>query len=154
MDLYKVLNELGIAYNEIEHEPVFTIEQAQSIKDNISGLGCKNLFLTDKKGKYFLVTLEESKKANIRELSKLVGASHLSFASIDELKDILNLEQGSVTPLGIINDKEQVVILLIDKSLVNKRLLVHPNNNTKTIAIHYTDLIKFLEYEKHKYVIF
>lgn len=153
MDLYKILEELNIDYSEIEHEPIFTIEQAKNIKNNIFGIGCKNLFLTDKKGKYFLVILEENKKANIKELSKLLDVNHLSFAGIDELKNILNLEQGSVTPLGIIYDKKNIVTLIIDKELKNKKVLVHPNTNTKTLSINYSDLIKFIEYEKHNYLL-
>ena len=64
MDLYSALADLGISYEETEHEPVFNVCQAQSIKSKISGTGCKNLFLTDKRNeKYILVVLEESKQA-------------------------------------------------------------------------------------------
>lgn len=153
MNIYMILQELGISYNEIEHEAVFTVEQAQSIKNKISGTGCKNLFLTDKKGKYFLVILEENKRANIREIEKLTDTKHLSFANNEELKEILSLEQGSVTPLGIINDINNKVLMIIDRDLKNRKLLVHPNINTKTISINFADLVKFIEYEKHKYIL-
>ena len=153
MNLYDILNKLNIKYKEIEHEPVFTIDQAQSIKENIDGIGCKNLFLTNKKGNYYLVMLNENKKTNIKEITKLLNESHLSFASAEELKKILNLKQGSVTPLGIINDKNNVVTIIIDNELNNKVLLVHPNINTKTISIMYDDLIKYIEYENHNYII-
>lgn len=152
MDLYDTLNKLNIKYKEIEHEPVFTIEQAQYIKENIDGIGCKNLFLTNKKGNYYLIVLNENKKANIKEITKLLNESHLSFASVEELKEILNLDQGSVTPLGIINDKKNIVTLVIDNEFNNKVLLVHPNINTKTISINYDDLIKYIEYENHNYI--
>lgn len=153
MDLYDILNKLCIDYKEIEHEPVFTIEQAQFIKNNIDGIGCKNLFLTNKKGNYYLVLLDESKKANIKEIAKLVNGSHLSFAKTKELKEILNLDQGCVTPLGLVNDKNNLVVVIIDKELKDEILLVHPNTNKKTISISYSNLIKFIEYEKHKYII-
>lgn len=153
MNLYEVLDKLNIKYKEIEHEPVFTIEQAQFIKENIDGIGCKNLFLTNKKGNYYLIVLNENKKANIKEITKLLNESHLSFASVEELKEILNLKQGSVTPLGIINDKNNVVTIIIDNELSNKVLLVHPNINTKTLSISYDDLIKYIEYENHNYII-
>ena len=152
MNLYEVLDKLNIKYKEIEHEPVFTIEQAQFIKENIDGIGCKNLFLTNKKGNYYLIVLNENKKANIKEITKLLNESHLSFASVEELKEILNLKQGSVTPLGIINDKNNVVTIIIDNELSNKVLLVHPNINTKTLPISYDDLIKYIEYENHNYI--
>lgn len=153
MNLYEILDKLNIKYKEIEHEPVCTIEQAITVSNMIEGIGCKCLFLTDKRGSYYLVLLEETKKANIKELSKLVNVSHLSFASCDELSDILNLEQGSVTPLGIINDTDNLVTVIIDSELQGNYLLVHPNINTKTLSISYDDLIKFLEYEQHDYII-
>lgn len=153
MNLYEILDSLNIKYEEVEHKAVFTSEQAQFIKLEIDGIGCKNLFLTDKKGKYFLVLLPDNKRANIKELAKIAGVSHLSFASNDELEKILLLKQGSVTPLGIINDVDNKVVLVIDKELKDKKLLVHPNINTKTISIEYKDLIKFIEFEKHKFIL-
>lgn len=152
MNLYEVLDKLNIKYKEIKHEAVFTIEQAYTIKEKIDGIGCKNLFLTNKKGNYYLILLNENKKANIKEITKLVNTSHLSFANLDELKRILNLEKGSVTPFGIVNDKNNLVILVIDKTLKNKTLLLHPNTNKKTISISYDDLIRFIKYENHKYI--
>ena len=151
MDLYEVLKKLNIEFKEIEHKAVFTIEQAQGIKDKIEGLGCKNLFLTDKNGKYILLVLSENKKANIKQIEKIVNTSHLSFAKETELKNILQLEQGSVTPFGILNDNDNKVMIVIDKDLKGKKLLFHPNVNTKTISISYDDLIKFIEFEKHNY---
>lgn len=115
--------------------------------------GVRTCSYTDKKGKYTLVVLEDSKKANIRELAKLSNTNHLSFANEEELKNILKLEKGNVTPLGIINDIDNKALILIDKNLENKKLLVHPNTNTKTISIKYDDLIKFTEYENHKYIL-
>lgn len=152
MNLYDILNKLSIEYKEIAHEPVFTLEQAQFIKKHINGTGCKNLFLTSKNGNYYLVLSDESKKANIKEIAKSVNESHLSFASTEQLKEILNLEQGSVTPLGIVNDKNNLVTLIIDKRLKDKILLVHPNTNNRTISVSYNDLIRFIEYENHKYI--
>ena len=72
MKLYDVFKKLDIEFEEIEHEPLFTIEQAQLIKRNISGIGCKNLFLTDKKGNYVLCILEENKRADIKQIGVLV----------------------------------------------------------------------------------
>ena len=151
MDLYEVLKKLNIEFKEIEHDAVFTIEQAQGIKDKIEGLGCKNLFLTDKNGKYILIVLSENKKANIKQIEKIVNTSHLSFAKETELKSILQLKQGSVTPFGILNDNDNKVMIVIDNDLKGKKLLFHPNVNTKTISISYDDLIKFIEFEKHNY---
>ena len=152
MNLYDIFEQLNIDFQEIEHEPVFTVEQAQDIKSKIEGIGCKNLFLTDKKGRYILALLDENKRADIRQIEKIAHTSHLSFANSSELKNILQLEQGSVTPLGVVNDKENQVLLVIDSDLKDKKLLLHPNTNTKTVSIAYDDLIKFIEYEKHTFI--
>ena len=106
MDIFKILDELKINYDVLEHQAVYTVEEAKQLEDMIEGLGCKNLFLTDKKENYFLLVLEENKKANLKELAKLLNVSKLTFASEEALQEILGLEPGSVTPLSIINDKE------------------------------------------------
>ncbi len=152
MTIYEILEKLNIIYQEIEEQAVYTVEQAKKIQKRIEGIGCKNLFLTNKKGKYYLVILEKNKKANIKEIKKLINQSHLSLASNSELNQILNLEQGSVTPFGIIYDNENKVELILDKDLKNKKSFFHPNINTKTISIQFQDLIKFIEYEKHNYI--
>lgn len=151
-NLYEILEKLKIPYSEIEHEKVCTVEQAQRIKSRIDGVGCKNLFLTDKKGKYILAILKDSKKADMKKLARISAAGRLSFAGDAELKNILNLERGSVTPLGIINDTERKVTILIDRELESEKLLLHPDRNTKTISMQCGDLIKFIEYEKHGYI--
>ena len=153
ISLYEILKELNIEYTEIEHEAVFTVEQALNVKSKIDGIGCKNIFLTDRKGNYILVVLEEQKKADIKEIAKILHTSHLSFCKNEELKDILKLEQGSVTPLGIINDTKNKVLLLFDKDLKNQKLLLHPNTNSKTISIQYVDLIKFIKHQNHNFIL-
>ena len=153
MNLYEVLDKLDIVYEEISHEKVMTVDEAKNIENMIEGIGSKNLFLTDKKN-YYLVILEENKRADIKELMNIIGCSRLSFASSNRLKEILDLEEGSVTPFGIINDKDNKVMLLIDKDLKNNKLLFHPNTNTRTISVSYDDLIKFIENQNHKYINF
>lgn len=152
MDLYAILEELEIEYEEIEHPPVYTVEEARSVQGKIEGIGCKNLLLTNKKKeKFFLVILEENKKADIKAISVLVGVPHLFFANSENLYETLGLIPGSVSPLGIINDKEKRVSLLIDEELKGKRLLFHPNTNTKTLSLSYEDLIRFVECEGQEY---
>ena len=153
MNLYEVFNELNIKYEEVAHQKVMTVEEAMNIENMIEGIGSKSLFLTDKK-KYYLVVLEENKRADIKELMSVIGCKRLSFASSERLKEVLDLEEGSVTPLGIINDKDNKVVLLIDKDLKDNKLLFHPNINTKTMSISYDDLIKFIEDQNHKYMNF
>ena len=154
MNIYHILNELNINYEEIEHKAVYTVEEANSLKDRIKGTGCKNLFLTDKKSNYFLYLLRDDKKADLKELSNFLNVKRLTFGNDDDLNNLLGLTKGSVTPLGIINDKDNKVRVVIDKVLVGEVILVHPNVNTKTIAITYEDLIKFIKYIGNEYELY
>ena len=149
-DVYSILRDLNIDYNIMSHKAVYTSEEAMFITKELGGTGVKNLFLKNKK-KFFLVLIPEDKKANIKEIESMIGEKNLSFANANYLKEILGLTPGSVTPFGVINDKDNKVTVLIDDTLVGKEVLFHPNVNTKTIKINYNDLIKFLDSQNHKY---
>lgn len=154
MNVYEVLKKLNIPYTEVIHEAVYTIEEANEKVPDMAGVGCKNLFLTDHKGKYFLVFMEENNRADLKSLAKFLKVSRLSFAKEEDVKNILGLISGGLTPLGIINDSTNKVVLVLDKTLENSNVLCHPNTNTKTISFSFSDLIKFIEYEKHTYIYF
>lgn len=151
MEILEVLDNLNIKYEKVEHPAVYTVEEMKQYQINMDGDGCKNLFLKDKKSNFYILVLPEDKRADTKGLAKLLGTPYLSFANEDYLKDILDLERGSVTPFGIINDKDNKVKVLIDTELKGKKLLFHPNRNTATVSIEYNDLIKFIEHEKHSY---
>ena len=112
-----------------------------------TGRTCKNLFLRNKKGnRHYLVVLEISKKADLRQIVKLVGDDRLSFGSPERLMDTLGLTPGSVAPFGLINDHDRTVRVLIDEDLRGaRRLIFHPNINTASIVVSWSDLEKFLE---------
>ena len=99
MTIYEILDELKISYEEISHKAVFTVDEANAIEEQINGLGCKNLFLTNKKGKYYIYVLEDSKQANLKELQTFLNEKRLSFGKEEELNEILNLTKGSVTQM-------------------------------------------------------
>ena len=151
MSLEEVLKKLNIKYQEVSHHAVYTVEEAQFIKKMIKGVGCKNLFLRNKNN-YFLVVLQDDKILDIKGLSKILNVNKLSFAN--DMEAIINLKAGNCSPFGIINDKENKVKLVIDKDLTNNYLLFHPNRNTATISIYYDDLIKFIKYLDHDYILF
>lgn len=153
MEPCNTLNKLNIEYKEIEHQAVYTSIEAEFIKDLIDGEGVKNLFLKSSKKKYYLVLTPDTKKVDLKFLSTIVG-SNLSFANEERLKEILKLEKGSVTPLGIINDTNHEVTVLIDKELKDKLILVHPLINTKTISIKMPDLIKLIEDFQNEYLFY
>lgn len=154
MDIYAILKKLEINYDKINHQPVFTIEEAKFIKDKIPGVGVKNLFLKDKQNNFYLVLLKEDEKLDFKEIATKLNVSNLKFAQEKELQEILNISRGSVTPLSIINDKNNKVLLIISKKLINQKILVHPNINTSTINIEYLDLIKFITFYNHNYILY
>ena len=93
--------------------------------------------------------LDEHKRADLKELARTVHSGRLSFANAEQLQAVLGLEPGSVTPLAVVNDVNRAVTVLIDRTLVGNRLLVHPLTNTKTMAIDYDDLIRLLDATGH-----
>ena len=105
----------------------------------------KNLFVRDdKKRNYYLITVMGDKRVNLKEFRKAHGLRSLSFASADELMDILNLTPGSVTPLGLINDAEHKVKFYIDAAFKDGLMGIHPNDNTATVWINAEDLVRLI----------
>ena len=153
MDIYELLSHLNIKYEEEKHIKVYTVEEAEHLNIKLDGIGCKNLFLKDNKNNYYLVVMLDNKRCDLKQLSIDLNVKKLSFASVESLNELLNLEKGSVTPLGIINDTNNLVKVVIDRDLVSKKLLVHPNRNDRTINIDYFDLIRVIGYTEHEYVL-
>lgn len=150
--IYEILNLLNIKYMRYEHKPVYTVEEANELDISISGQHCKNLFLRNRKGDiHYLVILDDTKKVDLKSLSKQIGSSSLSFASEERLTKYLGLKPGAVTPFGIINDIEREVTVLVDKDLVKADIVnFHPNVNTATIGVSYEDLEKFIVWHENK----
>ena len=95
--------------------------------------------------KHYLVVLKGDKKADLKSIRSQIESSALSFASEERLQKYLGLLKGSVTPLGIINDEDHCVNIIIDNDLKNESIIgVHPNVNTSTVFISYNDMIKFI----------
>ena len=109
MDIFELLGELNIDFRRLNHEAVFTVEQSRQLKifEQLSGTPCKNLFLRNKRGEFFLLTLPAQKRADLKLVAKRLNLPRLSFASEDELFELLNLHTGAVTPLGIVNDTQK-----------------------------------------------
>lgn len=154
MTIFERLDQLNISYQVIEHEPIATIEEAKKVSNQIDGVGCKCLFLKDKHKHYYLVLMNENNRMDLKSFSKIVGCSRLSFAHEEELEQILHLKPGSVTPLGIIHDQDNVVSIWIEQALEREKVLVHPNCNTMTLSIEMKDLLLFITHENHQYHFF
>lgn len=147
------LNELNISYKEIEHIPVYTIEDMDNLGNIFENAKiCKNLFVRDQKGKrHFLVVLPEEKRAPLSDIAEKIGSTKLSFASEERLMKYLKLEPGSVTPLSVINDEANEVEVIFDEDLKKEELLgVHPCVNTSTILLTPNELEKYIESNNNK----
>lgn len=142
------LNELNIEYKEVEHKPVYTIEDMDALGDIFQNAKiCKNLFVRDQKGKkHFLIVLPEEKRAPLAEIATKIQSTKLSFASEERLMKYLKLTPGAVTPLAVINDENSDVVVVLDEDLKKEKILgVHPCENTSTILLTPENLEKYIK---------
>lgn len=146
--VYETLEKLNISYTRYEHEPVYTIEELDKQNIDFQGKHCKNLFVRNKKGNvHYLIVVEESKKIDLKKLAGQIGSTTLSFASEERLYKHLGLKPGAVSPMGLINNSDKNVNVVIDKDLTKlDKIGIHPNVNTATITLSYKDLEKFLSW--------
>ncbi len=148
--LMTMLADLGILTNTIEHPPLRTVEEAQRLRGHIVSGHVKNLFLKDKKKRYWLLVALEDTSVDLKVTAALLEAQKFSFASAEELQTILGIVPGAVSPLAIINDTDSLVSVVLDKRLLEiSPLNFHPLRNDRTTAIATNDFLKFLEAVKH-----
>ena len=148
--LFDRLARLGIAHRTVEHEPVFTVEQAKAHRGVLPGHHIKNLFLRNKKEEMWLMVVLEDRAIDLKQLGERLGAGRLSFGSPERLRTWLGVEPGSVTPLSTINDTGHKVTLVLDSALRHGGPVnVHPLTNTMTSAIELPDLLRFFEATGH-----
>ena len=147
----ELLDREGIAYELYEHVAVYTVAEAVAAGIPHRELGAKNLFLRDDKHRaHYLVCRPDEKNVSLREIQERLGSRRLSFASAQDLRAMLGLVPGAVTPLGALNDTERHVEVVIDQTLVDAgRLTVHPCDNTATVLIATSDLIALLRERGH-----
>jgi len=150
------LSEKSIEYRAWYHPPAATIETAMQYWRDIPGTHCKNLFFRNHKGnRHYLVIFECSKNLRVEALEKTLKQGKLTFASRERMLRFLGVEPGSVSPFGLLNDKERHVTLFIDSSLKSSTYLsFHPNDNRVTIVILREDFFKFLESYGNEYQFF
>lgn len=152
MEIYTFLHQHGINYQHFDHPAVFTCEEAERLCPDMPGKSVKNLFLRDRDGtRHFLVIVGYEKSVNLNGLKELLGLSKLSFASPERLKKYLGVEPGSVTLLGLINDPDHAVEVILDEAVWGQTLQCHPLVNTATLAIPHEDVKKFLVASGHSY---
>ena len=144
------LAELGIPATTVEHPPVFTVEEARRVRGDLPGTYTKSLFLRDKKGAMWMVVCLEDRAVDLKDLALRIGAKHLSFGSPERLLCHLGVIPGAVSPFAVVNDRERVVQVVLDRAvLARDPVNLHPLDNGKTTAIGAADLVRFLEAEGH-----
>ncbi len=147
-DIYDFLKAKNIWHEITEHEAVYNMQELESVELPYSDADGKNLFVRDdKKANYYLITVKGDKRVDLKEFRKNNGTRNLSFASPDDLMNIMGLIPGAVSPLGILNDAELKVHFYIDKDFMNDSHLIgiHPNDNTATVWLKVEDLIEIIK---------
>lgn len=154
MEVYQLLGRLQIPFKRLDHEPMATIEACQGV-DEILGIHmCKNLFLCNsQKTVFYLLMMPGEKKFKTKELSKQIGSARLSFAPEEFMEEYLHISPGAVSIMGLMNDKEHHVNLLIDEDVLKEEYLgCHPCVNTASLRLKTSDVIeKFLPFTAHEY---
>ena len=148
------LNELGIPFQIVEHEPALTTEQADRFIEGIEGVRTKTMFLTNKKKRnFYLVIMDDAKRLDMDIFKEIVEEKQIKMASAETLNDKMMLPPGVVSPFGLLNNEDKDIRVYVDQEIVSEeRMSFHPNTNEKTIFIQTEDLFSFLKeigYEPH-----
>lgn len=134
---YELLERLGIEYDRVDHEAANTMEACQAIEKAFGAPVCKNLFLCNRQQTdFYLCLIQGDKVFKTKELSKQIGSSRLSFGNAEQMERLLDITPGSVSILGLMNDKNGEIRLLVDKDLMKEAYFVcHPCINTSSVRM-------------------
>lgn len=148
--LYNDLAALGVAYKVHEHPAVFTVAESSAHNDSIPGAHTKNLFLKDKAGDYYLVTVPAEARVDLKALPAAVGCGRVSFGKAEDMERLLGITPGSVTALAAINDAAGEVHFVLYASLMAAGLInCHPLRNSATLGLAPDDLVRALTFWHH-----
>ena len=144
LETYDFLDSLGVDYDRIDHEAAFTMEVCEEIDQVLGGRTCKNLFLCNRqKTAFYLLLMPGDKPFKTKDLSAQIGSSRLSFATEEDMAELLNLTPGSVSILGLMYDKENKVKLLVDEEVLEDEYFgCHPCINTSSIKMKTSDVFE------------
>ncbi|MBO6717153.1 MAG: prolyl-tRNA synthetase associated domain-containing protein [Rhizobiaceae bacterium] len=151
-ELIRHLDGLGIETRTYEHPPLFTVADSEALRGDIPGGHTKNLFLKDKKGRFFLLTVGEHAVIDLKTIHTRIGASgRVSFGNAEKLQELLGVQPGAVTIFGLINDRDTQVTAFLDADLMeHDPINAHPLTNDATTAIGRDDLLRFIESTGHE----
>ena len=144
--IYDKLDQLSIPYLRVDHDHADTMEDCRLIEEKLGARICKNLFLTTaNKSKFYLLMMPGEKQFKTKELSKQINSSRLSFASAEHMEELMNLTPGSVTVLGLMNDPDNRVQLIMDEDVVKSEYIgCHPCINTSSLKLKTSDVLEKL----------
>ena len=142
MRVYYLLDSLGVEYERIDHEPAMTMEICEQIDASLGALICKNLFLCNRQQTdFYLLMMPADKPFKTKDLSAQIGSSRLSFANAEFMEQFLDITPGSVSVMGLMNDKDRRVRLLIDADVLSEEYVgCHPCINTSSLRLRTADL--------------
>lgn len=151
-ELFDFLARLGIEVTTTRHPPLFTVADSQALRGEIAGGHTKNLFLKDKKDRFFLVTVGEEAIVDLKQIHHLIGASgRVSFGKPEMLMELLGVVPGAVTVFGLINDTGRQVSVVLDAALMENAIInAHPLTNEATTSIAAADLLGFIRATGHE----
>ncbi|MBR4881494.1 MAG: prolyl-tRNA synthetase associated domain-containing protein [Clostridia bacterium] len=150
--VYRLLESLKISYTRADHAPAMTMEDCKAVDDVLNVVMCKNLFLCNRqKTSFYLLLIPGDKPFRTKEFSAALGISRVSFADEGDMERLLGLLPGSVTVMGLMNDSECEVQLVIDRDVIKSDFIgCHPCVNTSSIKVNTSDILeKFLPHVKH-----
>ncbi len=144
--VYELLDRLGICYWRVDHEPAMTMEICAGIEKTLQAPICKNLLLCNRQcTNFYLLLMPGDKNFRTSVLSKEIGSSRLSFASAEYMQSLLDITPGSLSILGLMNDPEKKVQLLIDADILKETFVgCHPCINTSSLKIETRDMLNVL----------
>ena len=152
-EIYDFIKSRNIWYEITEHKAVFSMKELSEVEVLYPEYDAKNLFVRDdKKRNYYLITVRGNKRVDLKKFRNDNVIRPLSFASADDLKNIMDLVPGAVTPFGLLNDKDLKVTFYLDKDFFKDEQIIgiHPNDNTATIWLKVTDLIDIIKEYGHE----
>ena len=149
---YDFLDSLGIGYQRTDHERADNMAACNEIDAVLEVIICKNLFLCNRqKTKFYLLMMPGDKKFKTKELSAQINSARLSFAEPADMLKYLDIEPGAVSVMGLMNDREPAVQLLMDEDVLRDEYIgCHPCVCTSSLKIRTEDLVKtFLPATRH-----
>ena len=142
--VYDLLDSLNIEYQQVDHEAAMTMEACAAIDERLGTAMCKNLLLCNRQcTQFYLLLIPGDKPFKTSVLSKQIGSARLSFAAGEYMEQFLDITPGSLSVLGLMNDKDNRVILLVDEEvLAGEYMGVHPCVNTSSLRLKTADLVE------------